>query len=90
MAYVIALPCIGAKDTACVAVCPVDCIHPTKDEPGFESAEMLHINAQDCTDCGLCASECPVQAIFPDEDLPAEWSHFIEKNAAYYKDQNQL
>jgi ferredoxin len=28
MAYVIAEPCIGTKDTACVDVCPVDCIHP--------------------------------------------------------------
>ena len=32
MAHIIAQPCIGTKDTACVAVCPVDCIHPTKDE----------------------------------------------------------
>ncbi len=30
MAYVIAEPCIGTKDTACVDVCPVDCIHPAK------------------------------------------------------------
>ena len=28
MAYVITEPCIGTKDTACVDVCPVDCIHP--------------------------------------------------------------
>ena len=33
MAYVIAEPCIDTKDTACVEVCPVDCIHPKKDEP---------------------------------------------------------
>ena len=32
MAYVIAEPCIGTKDTACVDACPVDCIHPKKDE----------------------------------------------------------
>ena len=30
--YIIAEPCIGTKDTACVDVCPVDCIHPRKDE----------------------------------------------------------
>jgi NAD-dependent dihydropyrimidine dehydrogenase PreA subunit len=30
MAYVIAEPCIGTKDTACVDACPVDCIHPKK------------------------------------------------------------
>ena len=27
MAYVIAEPCIGVKDSACVDACPVDCIH---------------------------------------------------------------
>ena len=32
MAYIICEPCIGTKDTACVDVCPVDCIHPRKDE----------------------------------------------------------
>ena len=32
MAYIIAEPCINTKDTACVDVCPVDCIHPRKDE----------------------------------------------------------
>ncbi len=27
MAYVIAEPCVDVMDQACVAVCPVDCIH---------------------------------------------------------------
>lgn len=27
MIYIIAEPCIGVCDTACVDVCPVDCIH---------------------------------------------------------------
>jgi len=84
MAYVITQPCIGAKDTACVAVCPMDCIHPTKGEAGFESAEMLYIDPGICIDCDLCAQECPVRAIFPDADVPPEWRHFIEKNAAHY------
>jgi ferredoxin len=86
MAHIIAQPCIGTKDTACVAVCPVDCIHPTKDEADFEPAEMLYIDPDTCIDCGLCVDECPVSAIFPQEDLPAEWAEFIEKNAAYYRD----
>ena len=42
MAYVIAEPCIGTKDTACVDVCPVDCIHPRKDEAEFEGDTALH------------------------------------------------
>ena len=85
MAYVIALPCVGVKDGACLAVCPVDCIHPTRDEKGFAEAEQLYIDPEVCCDCDLCVDECPVQAIFPQDDLPAEWKHFIEKNAAHYR-----
>jgi len=44
MAYVIAEPCIGTKDSACVDACPVDCIHPKKDEPQFEGVDQLFID----------------------------------------------
>ena len=53
MAHIIAEPCIGTKDTACVAVCPVDCIHPTKDEADFATADQLFIDPDTCIDCGL-------------------------------------
>ena len=85
MAYVITKPCIGVKDTACVAVCPCDCIHPTKAEAGFEDAEQLYIDPVACIDCGLCVAECPVAAIFQDQDVPAEFEEFIEKNAAHFR-----
>ena len=85
MAYVIAQPCVGEKDTACVTICPCDCIHPTKDEPAFAAADMLYIDPDLCIDCGLCVDECPVKAIFRDEDVPAEWSDFVQRNADYYK-----
>ena len=85
MAYVIALPCIGVKDTACVTICPCDCIHPTKDEEGFATAEMLYIDPDGCIDCHLCAQECLVKAIFPQDDFPAEWKEFAERNAAHYR-----
>ncbi len=39
MTYVIAEPCIGTKDNSCVEVCPVDCIHPTPDEPDYDKVE---------------------------------------------------
>src|SRR5262249_39924811 len=51
MAYIICEPCVGTKDTACVDVCPVDCIHPRKDEPAFQTAEMLYIHPDECIDC---------------------------------------
>jgi len=85
MAYVIAQPCIGVKDGACVSICPVDAIHPTRDEAEFAAAEQLYIDPITCIDCGHCVLECPVNAIFQDSDLPAEWLSYIEKNAAYFR-----
>jgi NAD-dependent dihydropyrimidine dehydrogenase PreA subunit len=84
MTYVIAEPCIGTKDTACVDVCPVDCIHPRKDEPEFEAAELLYIHPDECIDCGACEPACPVQAIFTEDDLPEQWRHFTQINADWY------
>ena len=54
MAYVINEPCIGTKDTSCVEVCPVDCIHPRPDEPGFDEADQLYIDPEECIDCDAC------------------------------------
>ncbi|MAC19171.1 MAG: ferredoxin [Phycisphaerae bacterium] len=85
MAHIIAEPCIGTKDTACVEVCPVDCIHPTEDEDVKATDEQLYIDPDTCIDCGLCVDECPVQAIFPEEDLPEEWHKYIQINGDWYK-----
>jgi len=84
MAYVIAEPCIGTKDTACVDACPVDCIHPKKDEDGFAESDQLFIDPVECIDCGACVPACPVSAIFALDDLPEKWAHFTEKNAAHF------
>jgi NAD-dependent dihydropyrimidine dehydrogenase PreA subunit len=84
MAYVIAEPCIGIKDTACVDVCPCDCIHPRKDEPGFSAAVQLYIDPKECVDCGACVPACPVSAIYFVEDLPERWQQFAAINADYY------
>lgn len=85
MAFIIAEPCIKVKDTACVDACPVDCIHPRKDEPGFEEAEQLYIDPQECIDCGACVPVCPVSAIFSDADLPDKWAHFEKINADHFR-----
>ena len=84
MAYIICEPCIDTKDTACVDVCPVDCIHPRKDEPAFETATMLYIHPDECIDCGACVPACPVDAIFALDETPQAWSHFIDLNRAHY------
>jgi NAD-dependent dihydropyrimidine dehydrogenase PreA subunit len=84
MAYVIAEPCIGTKDTACVDACPVDCIHPKKDDPRHADEEMLYIDPVECIDCGACVPVCPVSAIFALDDLPEKWTAFTPRNAAYF------
>jgi NAD-dependent dihydropyrimidine dehydrogenase PreA subunit len=85
MTFVITEPCIGTKDTACVDVCPVDCIHPTKKEDEFANAEMLYINPVECIDCGACEPACPVEAIFEADAVPDKWKHFTQKNADHFK-----
>ncbi len=74
MTYIIAEPCIGVKDTACVDVCPVDCIHPTKNEAEeFEKENKLYIDPEECIDCGACEPVCPVEAIFEEAATPEKW-----------------
>ena len=85
MAYVIAEPCIGIKDTACVDACPVDCIHPKKDEVDYDAVTQLYIDPIECIDCGACVPVCPVSAIFTLDDLPEKWTRFTEMNAQYFK-----
>jgi len=85
MAYVINEPCIGAKEVACVEVCPVDCIHPTPDEPAFAEAEQLFIDPAECIDCDACLDACPVDAITEGRGVPPEWQHYIQKAIDYYK-----
>jgi ferredoxin len=84
MTFIITDPCVGTKDTACVDVCPVDCIHPRKDEPEFEQATMLYIHPEECIDCGACVPACPVAAIYDSPDsTPASQKDLIEANAIY-------
>ena len=85
MPFIITDPCIETKDTACVDVCPVDCIHPRKDEPEFAEMTMLYIHPEECIDCGACVPACPVEAIFPLDETPRQWSSYIGKNERYYR-----
>jgi NAD-dependent dihydropyrimidine dehydrogenase PreA subunit len=82
MAYVITLQC--TKDEKCVEVCPVDCIHPRKDEAGFETAPQLYVDPINCIDCGACVPVCEASAVFPLDELPEEWVSFADVNSAHY------
>jgi ferredoxin--NADP+ reductase len=82
MPHVITQSC--CNDGSCVFACPVNCIHPTPDEPGFATSEMLYIDPVACVDCGACVSACPVGAIAPDTRLEPKQLPFVEINASYY------
>lgn len=77
MAYVIAEPCIGVIDRACVDACPVDCI--------YEGEDQLYVHPDECIDCGACEPECPVSAIMSEDDLPEKWLSFVAKNREYFE-----
>ncbi|MEV0322848.1 FAD-dependent oxidoreductase [Streptomyces sp. NPDC050658] len=83
MTYAITQTC--CTDATCVAVCPVNCIHPTPQERAFGSTEMLHIDPATCIGCGACADACPVDAIFPVDSLSAAQREYADINAAYYE-----
>jgi len=82
MAYAITQNC--CNDASCVSVCPVNCIHPTPDEPGFGSTELLYVDPKACIDCGACADACPVNAIFPIDRLLGPDTVYAELNRQYY------
>src|SRR5947208_7627870 len=83
MPYVVTQSC--CSDASCVFACPVNCIHPTPDEPDFGLAEMLHVDPAACVDCGACVSACPVDAIVPHTALRPDQQPFLTINADFYK-----
>jgi ferredoxin/flavodoxin---NADP+ reductase len=80
--HVITASCCG--DASCVYACPVNCIHPGPNEPGFATAEMLYIDPLSCVDCAACVSACPVGAIVADTRLTPDQRPFAAVNAAHY------
>ncbi|MFE9740131.1 FAD-dependent oxidoreductase [Streptomyces sp. NPDC006477] len=84
MTYAITQTC--CNDATCVAVCPVNCIHPAPGEADFGTTEMLYIDPTSCIDCGACADACPVDAIFPADRLTGRLREYEAINAEYYAD----
>ena len=82
MPHVVTQSC--CSDAACVFTCPVNCIHPTPDEPDFGTTDMLYVDPRTCIDCGACADACPVDAIFPVDALTAPLTSYADINAEYY------
>lgn len=82
MPHVVTQSC--CSDGSCVLACPVNCIHPAPNEPGFGTAEMLWVDADSCVDCGACVTACPVDAIIPHTKLSDAQKPFLSLNAEYF------
>lgn len=97
MSYIIGNACIGCIDSACLNVCPVDCIHgPIKNDDSGQGALglsdeekkglQLYINPNDCINCGACEPECPVDAIYHSEKdaIKAGEEEAVHKNYDFF------
>jgi ferredoxin len=82
MAYVVTDACI--KDFLCVEECATAAIAPASGDAKAGTVSQVHINPDECIDCGTCVSVCEQNAIYSGEDLPADKAHFAEKNKAYF------
>jgi len=72
MTFVIQEACVGVKDSACVQVCPVECIYEVKPQEKYKNLPMF-IHAEECIDCFACEPECPVDAIRAEDEAKEPW-----------------
>lgn len=82
MSYVITDKCLGERYATCVAVCPVDCIHPGE----YQGEEFMIIDPEVCIDCSLCLPECPIGAIVETEAESPEWARINAELTPIFKD----
>lgn len=85
MPWVITRLCADCQDTACVKVCPVDCIYGlTVDDANYR--KQLFIHPEECINCAACEPECPWGAIFEDAATPEIFKEDIELNVKIFQD----
>lgn len=78
MSFAVTQACLGCKDTACVAVCPMSCF--------LEGPDLLVIDPDECIDCAICVPECPVDAIRADAELTADQRRFVDASVQRARD----
>jgi ferredoxin len=72
--------CVDCVDTACVKVCPVNCIYEYVGTDREHFPNMLYIHPYECIDCGECEPECPWEAIFEESVVPEVFKDDIALN----------
>lgn len=97
MTYVITQKCVGTCDSACVDVCPVDCILgpipldqlravPASERGSRFPGIQMFIDPDECICCSACAPECPVDAIYDESAVPDAHRGDIDRNAKFFVD----
>lgn len=95
MSHFITRSCEGVCDTACVDVCPVDCIVGPVEltelralDPGRRAEAVvglqLFIDPDECIDCGACVPQCPVDAILQDDEAGPALLEDLQRNASFF------
>ena len=101
MPYVITQKCVGTCDSACVDVCPCDCILgpvpleqlravPVAQRGAAFPGIQMFVDPDECIDCGACTAECPVDAIYLDTDVPSAYAGDVARNAKFFADLRAL
>lgn len=89
MTHIVTRLCL--RDTACVEVCPVECMVLGQPETEWP---LLYIDPDTCIDCGACVPECPYEAIFPEEEVPFDFKAtaglWVVGTAAMYPDGQKM
>jgi ferredoxin len=97
MALVITEKCVGTCDTACVEVCPCDCIWgplpleevravPPEERRARFGSMQLYIDPTVCIDCFACQPVCPAEAIYHENDVPEAHRPSIAANARFFEE----
>jgi ferredoxin len=74
--------CRDCLDTGCVSVCPGDWIYDYTGADREKYPNQLHIQPEECIDCGACEPECPWQAIFEEPAVPEIFKDDVALNHA--------
>lgn len=101
MTHVITQKCVSTCDTACVDVCPVDCIIgpipldklravPAAERGGRFPGIQMFIDPDECICCGGCTPVCPVDAIYEVNTVPEAHRADIARNAQFFVDLREL
>src|SRR4029450_1380464 len=80
MTYIITRLCRDCVDTACVAVCPVDCIYRYTGDDKESFPYQLYIHPDECIGCGACEPEGAWQGTFKRAATPAVCADDIKLN----------